>query len=134
MEKERERKERKKKERGIQKFRTFNKGSSSIPISRRNEDDKKYRTDIYSSYRDIEDKLNSDINRSNENEINTSSKVTDVININNEINGNNDEIQMDPEQFYYYDESSDDLSNRAIDGGDSHRDEEEEEDNDNDDS
>ena len=136
LEKERAKKEKKKKDKEIRKFRTFNKGTVSIPISRRNEDDKNiYKTNIYTSYRDIEDKLNSDINRNNENEINTSSNITDAININNETNRNiNNEIQLNPEQYmYYYEESSDDLSNKAIDGGDSHRDEEEDEENDKDD-
>ena len=136
LEKEKAKKDRKKKDREIRKFRTFNK-SGGIPVSLRTNDKRNiYRTNIYSSNREIEENLNID----NENEINTSSKRNNIDNSNNirndideeekEIeNENQKEIILNPGQYeYYYDEeSSEDLSNKAIDGGDSDKDEDEDE-------
>ena len=134
---EKSKKPQRKKDKEIRKFRTFNRGSSSIPISRRSED-QRYRTDIYSTNRNIEEQLNID----NENNIDTSTNKNNIDNDNNDDKINNNEnlhqndIILNQEQYfdYYNDgESSDDLSNKAIDGGDSNKDEDEDENEDNDD-
>jgi len=127
LEKEKTKRDRKRNE--IRKFRTFNR-NMVIPISRRTEDDPKYRTDIYSSKRDTDtdkDKdLDENLNINKENSIDTSTNKRSINDINNEQNNNQEFIN--PEQYYdegyYYDaESSEELSNKAIDGGDSINDE-----------
>ena len=130
LEKEQMKKDKKKRDREIRKFRTFNK-NGGIPISLRTNNQRNiYRTNIYSSNREIEENLNIE----NENDINTSSKRNNNDVINNFENGekgveneNKKVIFLNPEQYdYYYDEEySDDISNKAIDGGDSDKDEDE---------
>ena len=131
LEKEKEKMDKIKKNREIRRFRTFNRGSAGIPISRRNEVQSNiYKTNIYTSFRGLE-KINNENENENENDIKTSSKNNDINNINNEPDIEPKEINLNQGQYYYYDEeSSDDLSNRANDGGDSNKDEDEEEDND----
>ena len=103
---EKAKKENKKRDREIRKFRTFNRGSACIPISRRNDEQNNiYKTNIYTSFRDIEYKINND----NESEINTSSNNNDINNINNESKKEQKEINLNQE-YYYDEETSDDLS------------------------
>jgi len=126
LEKDKGRKNKKRKVGEIRKFLTFNRGSSSIPISRRTEDQRNiYRTNISrSSFNDMSE--NSNIY--NENNIDTSTNKNSSI---NEESSNRKEIILNPERFdeyYYDDELSEDLSNMAIDGGDSDKDEDENDD------
>ena len=111
LEKEQMKKDKRKKDREIRKFRTFNK-NGGIPISLRSNDRRNiYKTNIYSSNRQIEENLNIE----NENEINTSSKKNnnnDIINnnIDNDNDNDNEEketqneeehkvIVLNPEQY-----------------------------------
>ena len=120
LENDKGKKNKKRKVGEIRKFLTFNRGSSSIPISRRTEDQRNiYRTNISSSsYNDISENIN------NDNNIDTSTNKNSSIN--EESSSNRREIILNPERFdeYYNDEElSEDLSNMAIDGGDSDKDE-----------
>ena len=55
LEKEKEKMDKIKKNREIRRFRTFNRGSAGIPISRRNEEQSNiYKTNIYTSFRGLE--------------------------------------------------------------------------------
>ena len=125
LENDKGKKNKKRKVGEIRKFLTFNRGTSSIPISRRTEDQRNiYRTNISSSsYNDISENIN------NDNNIDTSTNKNSSMN--EESSSNRKEIIMNPERFdeyYYNEELSEDLSNMAIDGGDSDKDEDEDDD------
>ena len=125
LENDKGKKNKKRKVGEIRKFLTFNRGTTSIPISRRTEDQRNiYRTNISSSsYNDISENIN------NDNNIDTSTNKNSSMN--EESSSNRKEIIMNPERFdeyYYNEELSEDLSNMAIDGGDSDKDEDENDD------